>query len=40
MVYTSYFADVLFIVQAVDDRTRAEEEHSFEERVCTDVKEC
>lgn len=39
MKHTSYFSNVLFVVQAVDDGARAEKEHRLEEGVCADVKE-
>lgn len=39
MVYSSYFSDVLLVVQAVDNCPGANEEHCFKEGVSTDVEE-
>lgn len=38
VVYTAYFADVLFVVQAVNNGAGAKEKHSFKEGMSADVK--
>lgn len=39
MMKSPYFPDILLIVEAVDNRPRAEEKHCFEERMGANVKE-
>ena len=39
MVYSPHFSDVLFVIEAVNNRTRAEEKHCLEKGMSTDVKE-
>ena len=39
MVYASYFSDILFIIEAMNNRARAEEKYCFEEGVGADVEE-
>lgn len=40
MVYAAYFANVLFVIKAVNDRARAEEKYCFEKGMCADMEEC
>lgn len=37
MMYAPHFANVLFIIKAVNDRPRADKKYCFEEGVGTDV---
>lgn len=37
MMHASHFSDVLFVIEAVDDRARTQEEHGFEECMGADV---
>lgn len=39
-MYASHLADVLFVVQAVDNRAGAKKQHGLEKGVGADVKEC
>lgn len=39
MMYATYFADVLFVVKAVDNRSRTQEEHCFKKGMGTNMEE-
>lgn len=38
-MYASHFTNILFIIEAMNNRARAEEEHCFKEGMSTDMKE-